>query len=129
MSDSAQSPGAAIAALLSRLAALQGQAVPSHRFSMLERMEEGMELASLGPLDQARERWLCRFAQAEWRELTPDRAARSDMPALWFSADQTQVLLLRGLLGGGAFAVEDSDRKSTRLNSSHVSESRMPSSA
>ncbi len=125
MSDSAQSPGAAIAALLSRLAALQGQAVPSHRFSMLERTEEGMELASLGPLDQARERWLGRFAQAEWRELTPDRAARSDMPALWFSADQTQVLLLRGLLGGGAFAVEDSSGASMTLTAEAARDGRL----
>ena len=33
------------------------------------------------------------------------------------------------VVGGGDTAMEDANRKSTRLNSSHVSESRMPSSA
>ena len=36
---------------------------------------------------------------------------------------------LRGALGPGPSRMNRADRKSTRLNSSHVSESRMPSSA
>ena len=43
--------------------------------------------------------------------------------------DQTIVVTGAATGIGQAFALGASDRKSTRLNSSHVSESRMPSSA
>ena len=41
---------------------------------------------------------------------------------------ESQILVARAITRA-ALAREDSDRKSTRLNSSHMSESRMPSSA
>ena len=40
-------------------------------------------------------------------------------------ADRTEIAALQAKIK----ALEEADRKSTRLNSSHVSESRMPSSA
>ena len=46
----------------------------------------------------------------------------------WF-AGLAAVLALWGLSIGLLLAPADADRKSTRLNSSHMSESRMPSSA
>ena len=107
MSDESNREDPSLALLLSRLAALQGQAVPAHRFGMLEKTEDGVELAALARLERARESWLARFPLAEWREVAPERASRSDMPALWVSRDGSNVLLVRGLLGGGAFAVED----------------------
>ena len=48
-------------------------------------------------------------------------------------ADGVQILLLEGTLGAGKTSlvqgIAAADRKSTRLNSSHSSVSRMPSSA
>jgi hypothetical protein len=83
MSDESTREDPTLALLLSRLAALQGQAVPAHRFGMLDKTDDGVELAALGRLERARESWLARFPQAEWREVTAERATRSDMPALW----------------------------------------------
>jgi ATP-binding cassette subfamily C protein LapB len=115
MSDESAREDPTLALLLSRLAALQGQAVPAHRFGMLDKTDDGVELAALGRLERARESWLARFPQAEWREVGPERATRGDMPALWISGDGTNVLLVRGLLGGGAFAVEDAASVSMTL--------------
>ena len=49
-----------LALLLSRLAALQGHAVPVHRFSMQASTAEGLDLASLKQEQRARELWLAR---------------------------------------------------------------------
>ncbi|MEN9773719.1 MAG: hypothetical protein RL322_789 [Pseudomonadota bacterium] len=97
----------ALAALLSRLAGLQGQAVPAHRFGMLLQSADGLPIASLDRRTRALEWWRARFVQADCRESSPSKLARGDVPALWFSADGTTALLIRGVLGGGAFAVED----------------------
>ena len=43
--------------------------------------------------------------------------------------EQLMALGLIGRVGGGRGLIEEEDRKSTRLNSSHPSISRMPSSA
>jgi len=107
MSDETSHDDPTLALLLSRLAALQGQAVPAHRFSMLAKTDDGIELAALGRVERARECWQARFPHSECRELSPAHAVRGDMPALWVSADGSNALLVRGLLGGGAFAVED----------------------
>jgi len=97
----------ALAALLSRLAGLQGQAVPAHRFGMLLQSADGVPIASLDRRTRALEWWRARFVQANCRESSPSKLSRGDVPALWFSADSTTALLVRGVLGGGAFAVED----------------------
>ena len=115
MADSPDKDDLALAALLSRLAALQGQAVPVHRFALLERTDDGVPLATLDRLQRARESWLARFPEAEWREIEPARAARSDMPAIWVSVTSGQALLVRGLLGGGSLAVEDAEGVSMTL--------------
>lgn len=115
MTESSSKEDLELALLLSRLAALQGQAVPAHRFSMLERTDSGVVLGELDRLQRARESWLARFPNADWREIFPASAARSDMPALWVSGDASQLLLVRGLLGGGAFAVEDASGASMTL--------------
>jgi ATP-binding cassette subfamily C protein LapB len=104
-----------LATLLSRLAGLQGQAVPAHRFSMLVSSEQGLPLASLDRRTRALELWRARFVQADCRELAPARFSRGDVPALWFSRDEQTVLLVRGLLGGGALAVEDPSGRTMTL--------------
>jgi ATP-binding cassette subfamily C protein LapB len=115
MTDSSVKENSELPVLLSRLAALQGQAVPSHRFAMLERTEAGLELTGLAPLHRARESWLARFPHADWREVGAPKVSRGDMPALWFSKEGDQVLLVRGMMGGGAFAVEDAGGASMTL--------------
>ena len=82
---------------------------------MLTRTPEGVELAALGRRDRARESWLSRFAQADWREFSASAVERGSLPALWFSADQSVALLVRGVLGGSALAVEDESGASMTL--------------
>jgi hypothetical protein len=50
MTESTVKEDPGLAALLSRLAALQGQAVPTHRFAMLERTDSGVALGDLDRL-------------------------------------------------------------------------------
>lgn len=102
-------PDEALAALLSRLAGLQGQAVPSHRFGMLVKSADGLPMASLDRKTRALEWWRARFVQADCREVSPGRFSRGDVPALWFSKDAETALLIRGVLGGGSLAVEDAE--------------------
>jgi len=108
-------PAADLAELLSRLAALQGHAVPLHRFTMLETTADGVELASLGPALRARELWLARFPQAEVEQGDADRLERGDFPALWCEAQGERVLLLRGLQGAGALLAEDAQGQRVEL--------------
>ena len=107
MTESTVKEDPGLAALLSRLAALQGQAVPTHRFAMLERTDSGVALGDLDRLTRARESWLARFPEADWREVAPESVTRADMPAIWVAKANSEMLLVRGLLGGGSFAVED----------------------
>lgn len=102
-----QSEDTALAMLLSRLAALQGHAVPVHRFSMLATTVEGLELARLARTQRACELWQSRFPQSGLRTLAPDEVERGQLPLLWCSSDGQTVLLLRGLIAGRAFAGED----------------------
>lgn len=115
MTQSHLNPAADLAELLSRLAALQGHAVPLHRFTMLETTADGVELASLGPALRARELWLARFPQAEVEQGDADRLERGDFPALWCEAQGERVLLLRGLQGAGALLAEDAQGQRVEL--------------
>ena len=76
------SEGDALAIALSRLASLQGHAVPWHRFSMMSETVDGTPLGDLPPARRAQELWRARFPAGEIREqalpLNP-----GDAPALW----------------------------------------------
>ena len=98
---------AELAGLLSRLASLLGHAVPAHRFGMLERSEDGIELATLSREQRAFEMWKARFAGAQMREIPADSVQRQDFPLLWVSAAGDVVRLVRGRLSNGTFATED----------------------
>ena len=97
----------ALAALLSKLASLQGHAVPAHRFGMLDRTQSGVPVQQLSRARRATELWSSRFPAASVRELRLSSLERSDFPLLWVSEDATQVLLVRGQLSHGGFSVED----------------------
>jgi ATP-binding cassette subfamily C protein LapB len=94
--------------MLSRLAALQGQAVPVHRFSMLEHSRDGADLDALGPVDQALEMWLSRFPQAQASRVVQSELERGDFPLVWLPLDRNEgPYIVRGRLSGGGFSVED----------------------
>ncbi|MBM3272973.1 type I secretion system permease/ATPase [Candidatus Kaiserbacteria bacterium] len=97
----------ALAALLTRLAALQGEAVPAHRFALLEHTRDGAELATLGAREQALEMWLARFPQAEVRHLAEAALEHNAFPLLWVSDATDEHYLVRGRLSHGALSVED----------------------
>lgn len=99
-----------LARLLSRMAALQGHAVPWHRFAMASQATGGATLNHLDAMDLAVEWWRTRFPAGSitpyGREL-PQGAA----PALWVSSDPTApgggMLIARGVLSAGALSCLD----------------------
>ena len=98
---------AELAGLLSKLASLLGHAVPAHRFGMLERSEDGVELATLSREQRAMEMWNARFAGAQMRQIEANNVQRQDFPLLWVSESGDIVRLVRGRLSNGTFATED----------------------
>ena len=103
----------ALAGLLSKLASLQGQAVPAHRFGMLEHTASGVPVEQLSRARRAVELWASRFPAAVTQELRVAAVQRGDFPLLWLADDGSQLLLLRGQLSHGGFAAED-EHQTTR---------------
>jgi ATP-binding cassette subfamily C protein LapB len=104
----------ALSAVLSRLAALQGQAVPAQRFGMVGQTREGYAVSELGRADRALAMWGAVFPQGRARRVS---AAGAQAPALWLSADDSRVLALRGVLGAQRFIVEDHQGVRAELSS------------
>lgn len=102
-----------LATLLSRLAALQGHAVPTHRFGMVDKTPEGLAVADLNRAQRAQAWWQSRFPQSDIRVMSPDKIDRSDLPALWCHEDR--ILLLRGWVGGRTLMAEDANGQSVEL--------------
>ena len=100
-------PRTQAALILSKLAALQGQAVPSFRFSMLEHGHDGADLSQLYLHDLAREMWVARFPEARVEHLEPTQVSRTDFPLLWIGLDGQSMLLVRGRLSNGTYTAED----------------------
>ncbi len=98
---------------MSRLAALQGHAVPTHRFGMVDTTPEGVSVLTLSRAQRAEAWWQSRFAQSDVRRLAITKLTRNDLPALWCAEER--VLLLRGLLGGNAVLAEDAAGNSLEL--------------
>lgn len=111
-----------LAVLLTRLAALQGHAVPSYRFGMLEKTADGVEIAALPRAVQARELWAAHFATGLTAELAPEQVERGQFPLLWLSKDGSRLLLLRGQLSSGACTTEDAHGRVGELDASALAE-------
>lgn len=104
------SPGAgdaALPALLARLAALLGHAVPVHRFGMLQETQEGIALDTLSLLQRAASCWSARFPAGEIQPRAPHAVERDDLPALWLARDDSRALLVRARLSNGELLAED----------------------
>lgn len=97
-----------LAKLLSRLAGLQGCALPAHRFGMMSLSRGGAEVATMNRTRRAAEWWLSALPGGEAFE--PESApTREDLPALWIADDEQQVRLLRGAISNGAYSCEAAD--------------------
>lgn len=106
----------ALAALLSRLAALQGHSVPAYRFGMLDRTPDGVVLADLPRARRAIELWMALFPAGKNRRLDPAKLERSDFPLLWLSDQGERVLLLRGRMSHGACTAEDAEGQNLEIS-------------
>ena len=105
-SPSSSLQDAALATLLSRLAALQGHAIPAFRFGMLDQNADGVRLSGLTPAQQAQERWNAHFPAAGAQVLMLQALHKRHFPLLWLGEDG-RSLLLYGRLSDGGCKAED----------------------
>ena len=97
-----------LARLLARVAALQGRAVPAHRFGMAT-APNGVALQGLPRVDRAEEIWASLFpgCPSSDRVINP---TRGDFPLLWIPLNETESpLLVRGGLASGALVAQSED--------------------
>ena len=97
-----------LAALLSRLASLQGVAVPGHRFVYQQEAESGVALEDMAVADQAIAIWGARFPEGPTTKLKLEKLVKSDYPMLWVSSSGEELRLLRGKQNG-EYISESSD--------------------
>ena len=97
-----------MAALLSRLATLQGVAVPAHRFVYQQEADSGVALEDMAVADQVIAIWGARFPEGPISKLKLENLVKSDYPMLWISPDGEELRLLRGKQNG-EYIAESSD--------------------
>lgn len=110
-----------LAALLSRLASLQGVAVPAHRFVYQQEAESGVALEDMPTIDQTIAIWCERFPDGPAAKLDPAKLVKNDFPVLWVSADGSELKLLRGRQNG-EFIAEASDWSVATLSEEQIAE-------
>lgn len=110
-----------LAALLSRLASLQGIAVPAHRFVYQQQAESGVALDDLPVVDQTIAIWGGRFPDGPAAKLDLADVVKNDFPLLWVSADGSELKLLRGKQNG-EFIAESSDWSVDTLSEDQISQ-------
>lgn len=96
-----------LARVLSKLASLQGHAVPAYRFGMTIVNADGVDLSALSRDERARELWHARFPAAPVEALELADLKREHFPLLWFSHNGDVLCLVRGRLSNGALSGED----------------------
>jgi len=96
-----------LAVVLSRLAGLLGQAVPSHRFGMMSRTTDGLMVDHLSREERVKAWWLGRFPTAHIHAVDPKNLKSSDFPLLWVGSEGEQVLLVRGGSGRHRLTCQD----------------------
>ena len=116
-------------ALLARLAAMQGHAVPWHRFAMMSVGAGGAPLEALPWPLRAIELWRARFPAGEARP-AKGALAPGELPALWVgpsaaSTAEPRMLIVRGALASGALSCLDADGRVVELPPARVREGQL----
>jgi ATP-binding cassette subfamily C protein LapB len=114
-----------LAALLSRLAGLLGQAVPVHRFGMMAQTPEGVDVNTLSREERLKSWWLGRFPMARIQTVKAENLSATDFPLLWISADGKRVLLVRGGAGRASLTCHDGDGASHMLDMAQAKQGRL----
>lgn len=97
-----------IAQLLSRIAALNGVAVPTFRFEMLEYGRNGAQVHFLDAQGQAIEMWLACFSTGSVTQIPVQKIKRGDFPLFWVADTPDQPpLILKGAKSNGVYTAED----------------------
>jgi ATP-binding cassette subfamily C protein LapB len=110
-----------LAALLARIASLQGVAVAAHRFVYQQYAESGVSLEDMPVIDQAIAIWGERFPEGPAAKLDLERLVKNDFPVLWVSADGAELKLLRGKQNS-EFIAEASDWSVDTLSEEQISD-------
>ena len=114
---------------LTRLASMQGHAVPWHRFAMMSQTLDGAPIGDLDLADKAIELWRARFPAADIFDadfpLKP-----SDAPALWVTdvgndLAQQSVLVVCGMVSTGALTCVDAEGKPVNLSAADAAKGRV----
>ena len=114
---------------LTRLASMQGHAVPWHRFAMMSQTLDGAPIADLDLADKAVELWRARFPASDIFDadfpLKP-----SDAPALWVTdvgndLAQHSVLVVCGMVSTGALTCVDAEGKAVNLSATDAAKGRV----
>ena len=95
-----------LAAALSKVAALQGQAVPAFRFGMISQTSSGLSVDELSRPDRAVFWWSSHFASSVVKTFDPAEGEHKDFPALWLASDGARLLVVRGKTGQSNFLCE-----------------------
>ena len=111
--------------LLTRLAALQGHAVPSHRFGMIEKTADGLNIIALERHLQALELWATHFPSGIQIEVPANQLSRGQFPLLWIAHDGRNVRLLRGLLSTGQCNTEDAQGQNVEMDAQELAQGRV----
>lgn len=113
-----------LAALLSRLASLQGVAVPGHRFVYQQTADSGVSLDDMQQIDQAVAIWSQRFPDGPITKLTAEELTKADYPVVWMSDDGEKQRLLRGFQNG-EYIAESSDWAVDNLSEDEIATGRI----
>lgn len=107
-----------LALLLTRIASLQGHAVPWHRFALMSQSSEGVDLQNAPLLERATELWTARFPSGVVQLATLPLAS-GNAPALWLppaDAHAAEPLVVRGTLASGALSCLDARGEAVTLS-------------
>lgn len=115
LSHTEHSPEHELALLLSRLASVQGHAVPVHRFSMSSLSATGAPIAENNLLLRAMELWMSALPDGDALVLE-GALEKADFPLLWLAFDGGEARLLRGKLSHGGYLCESSVGENTELS-------------
>ncbi len=110
-----------LATLLSRLAALQGLAIPIHRFDMMSVAAGGGDLSQMSRTQRALSMWQTALPDGE-ASFSKESPGRQALPALWVSQAGDQVRLLRGALAQGGYTCESPEGSQVELSEAQAKE-------